>query len=85
MATIVAPSVLLLADDTLDVSLILDLSEEEEEKGQDKNKRLEFFVTEDLCDSEFFIASEKEDNLQYAYKKYTKPHLNLISPPPEFI
>lgn len=85
MATIIVPSVLVFVDDTIDISFILDASEEEEEKGKDKNKELEVFAVDNLSDLDDLFSSEIVDNLEYAYKKYTKPHLNLISPPPEFI
>lgn len=85
MATIIAPSVIVFVDDTIDVSFLLDASEEEEEKGKEKNKELEVFVVDSLSASDGLFSSEREDNLQYTYKKYPKPHLNLILPPPEFI
>ena len=84
MATIIAPSVLVFVDDTIDVSFILDASEEEEKKGNEKNKELEVLVVDSFIDSDELFSSERVDNLEYTYKKYTKPHLNLISPPPEF-
>jgi len=85
MATIIIPSVLVFVDDTIDITFLLDTSEEEEEKGKEKNKELEVFVVEYSTDSDSIFYSEKEDNLEYTYKKYPKPHLNLIFPPPEFI
>lgn len=85
LATTIAPSILLYIDNTIDVSFLLDASEEEEEKGKDKNKELEVFVVENLLEYDNLFSSEIEDNLEYTYKKYPKPHLNLIFPPPEFI
>lgn len=85
MATIIVPSVLVFVDDTIDVSFILDASEEEEEKGKEKNKEFEAFVVDNHLDSDELFSSETEDNLVYTFKKYSKPHLNLIFPPPEFI
>ena len=84
MAIIVAPSVLLLTDDTIDVSFLMDASEEEEEKGKDKNK-IEVVVIESDSDNDNVLNPDIEDNLGYTFKTYPKPHLNLISPPPEFI
>ncbi|MEJ6792485.1 MAG: hypothetical protein QNK89_07085 [Lacinutrix sp.] len=85
IATIIAPSVLLYVDDTIDISYLLDASEEEEEKGKEKNKELEVFVVENLLESEDLFYSKREESQSYTYKKYANPHLNLISPPPEFI
>jgi len=84
-ATIIAPSVLAFVDVTIDVSFLIDASEEEEEKVNGKNKELEVFVVEENLESDFFLTKKIEDFLGYSYKKYTKPHLNIIFPPPEFI
>ncbi|WP_290699020.1 hypothetical protein [Lacinutrix sp.] len=81
-----APSVLVLVDDSIDVSFLFDASEEEEEeKGKEKNKELEVFVIDTTLEAERFFASESQDNLEYTFKNYPKPHLNLLFPPPEFI
>jgi len=82
-ATIIAPSVLAFVDVTIDVSFLIDASEEEEEKGKEKNKEFEIIVLAlpTLCES--YFNSEGEENLGYCFKKYSKPHLNLIFPPPE--
>ena len=85
MATIITPSLIILVDDTIDVSFLIDSSEEEEEKGKDKNKELEVFVVEHLSESDVLLPFESEDNLEHKYRKYPKPHLNLIFPPPEFV
>lgn len=85
MATVTVPSVVVLFDDTIDVSFLLDTSEEEEEKGKDKNQELEVFLEDALVNSDDLFPSETQNNLEYTYKKYPIPHLNLISPPPEYI
>jgi hypothetical protein len=79
------PSILVLVDNSIDISFLMNVSEEEEEKGKGKNKELEVFVSTTSLGSDQFSSSETEDNVEYTYKKYSKPHLNLISPPPEFI
>ncbi len=77
---------ILLIDDAIDVSFLYDLSEEEEEenKSNEKNKEFEVIVLSltPVCESCF--TPENEENLSYCFKKYPKPHLNLIFPPPEF-
>jgi hypothetical protein len=78
-----APTVVLLIDDSIDVSSFY-ASSEEEEKGSEKNKEKEL-VFSDLDVSELGVTTlEVENNLGYFFKKYPKPHLNLIFPPPEF-
>lgn len=78
-----APTVVLLIDDSIDVSSFY-ASSEEEEKGSEKNKEKELlFFDLDSTDLDF-ASSEVENNLGYFFKNYPKPHLNLIFPPPEF-
>lgn len=82
MAFISAPSIILLTDNSEDVSIFYSLSEEEE-KGHETLKNIEVFNSE-LSNSEFIFASQlKSKVIGYSYKTYPKPHLNLISPPPE--
>lgn len=78
-----APTIILIIDDSADVSIFY-ASSEEEEKGSDKNKEVEllfFYLNSPDLD---FASSEVENNLGYYFKNYLKPHLNLIFPPPEF-
>ena len=78
-----APTIILIIDDSADVSIFYS-SSEEEEKGSEKNKEIELLFF-DLNNSDIdFASSEVENNLGYYFKNYPKPHLNLISPPPEF-
>ena len=80
LALITAPSIIVVMDDSVDVSVFYSLSEEEEE-----NKNLNLaFILENLEDS-FLETSKKTDNLGYCFKSYPKPHQNLLFPPPEFI
>ncbi|WGD35948.1 hypothetical protein [Olleya sp. YS] len=78
LGIITAPSIIIAMDDSVDISVFYSLSEEEEEI---KNIKL-ISSFEDLeCDfSEF---SNYDLYLGYYYKTYPKPHLNIISPPPE--
>ncbi|WP_299550724.1 hypothetical protein [Seonamhaeicola sp.] len=79
---LVAPSIIVLVDDSVDISIFY-TSSEEEEKGNEKNKDVEKLFFESLCADTAFTFSNMESELEYYYKKYAKPHLNLISPPPE--
>lgn len=79
---LVAPTVITLVDDTADVSMFYAASEEEE-KGSEKDKEIEVLFFELDNNDEDDASSIGENNLGYYYKKYPKPHLNLISPPPE--
>jgi len=78
-----APTVISIVGDSIDIAVFFDSSEEEEEKGQEKNIELELLFSnldhEDLNIS----CSEVGDNLGYYFKTYPKPHLNIVSPPPD--
>ena len=84
---LIAPTAILILDDTADVSFFYASSEEEEtgNEGSEKNKEVELLSFELLSTDIEFIPSEVENNLFYFFKNYSKPHLNLISPPPDFI
>ena len=60
MGFIIAPSIIVAFDNSIDISIIYSLNEEEE-KGSETHKNIVVVFS----------------------KKYPKPHLNLISPPPE--
>lgn len=82
MGFIIAPSVITMLDDSIDTSIFYSLAEEEE-KGSEKEKNIEIlFAVSNHYESDFSL-NEIENNLEYVYKKYSKPHLNLISPPPD--
>lgn len=83
MVTISLPSMVLFMEDSIDVTLLLDISEEEEEN--EKNKELELFQlsVENLKKNE--ITSIFKIDIHYQFKTYATPHLNLVFPPPDFI
>ncbi len=70
----------MILDDTVDISVFYSLSEEEEEI---KHAKLLFSDNEE--DLDYLRSVLKTNNLCYFFKNYSKPHLNLISPPPDFI
>ncbi|MDN3491377.1 hypothetical protein [Winogradskyella bathintestinalis] len=80
MALISAPTVILSFDESADVSNFYSITEEEE----NVNFKLLFERTSEL--SENLILSDAGVHLiSYTFKTYPKPHLNLISPPPDKI
>jgi hypothetical protein len=73
-----------MVDDTVDISFFYSLSEEEE-RGHQTIKNLEI-ISSDFNHSDLLFSSKLNSNtIGYNFKKYPKPHLNLISPPPERI
>lgn len=82
MAFLTAPTVLTWIDDSIDVSVFY-TSAEEEEKGNEKNKDMEKVFCEGPHPDPVFSRFNPENELEYFFKAYPKPHLNIISPPPE--
>lgn len=81
-ALISAPTILHAIDDTIDVSIFYSLSEEEEQ-GHETIKNLEILPSDHTHLDVLFLSNTPMDRIDYCFKKYPKPHLNLISPPPE--
>ena len=77
-----APTIIALVDDSIDISAFYTASEEEE-KGAEKNKDIEKLFFEIKNSETAFASTKMKDNLSFCFKTYPKPHLNLISPPPE--
>lgn len=84
LAFLAAPSVIVLVDDSIDVSMFY-ASSEEEEKGSEKNKDIEVLFTDGIGNELVFNSKQTSNNLGYFFKNYPKPQLNLISPPPQQI
>lgn len=80
LGLITAPSIIMAIDDSVDISVFYSISEEEEE-----SKNLKIFPSFGDLDYSFSEFFKYNTYLGYRYKIYPKPHLNLISPPPEFI
>ncbi|NMH88879.1 hypothetical protein [Flavivirga algicola] len=83
VAFLTAPTIIAFADDSVDISFFF-ASSEEEEKGSKKDKDVELLFFNLNVNEIDFASNETEDDLEYYFKNnYPKPHLNLISPPPE--
>jgi hypothetical protein len=82
MALIVAPSVIVAFDDSIDTSIFYSITEEEE-NGKHKSLVYSFSVMHNEHPTDFYL--KKYASFSYQYKNYPKPHLNLISPPPKQI
>lgn len=75
-----APSVIFAFNDSIDTSIFYSVTEEEE-SGKYKNLLSPFSLSNTDGLSKFSQNNEKF--FSYQFKNYAKPHLNLISPPPE--
>ncbi|WP_405574137.1 hypothetical protein [Winogradskyella sp. Asnod2-B02-A] len=80
MALISAPVIILSIDDSVDTTCFFSINEEEE------NAHVKLLFDKDDQISEFLFEDQTStDLIGYTFKHYPKPHLNLISPPPDFI
>lgn len=80
MALISAPTVIMTIDDTIDTTCFSGINEEEE----NTHTKLLFDKDQQISES-LFEDRVNIDLIGYTFKNYPKPHLNLISPPPDFI
>jgi len=79
MFIISAPTIIVSMDNSFDTTIFLDVNEEEEKDGV----KLLFEITSQ--DIEYFdLDVLNSDRDEYTFKKYSKPHINLIFPPPDY-
>lgn len=81
MAIISAPTIITSFNDSVDMSCFFGIGEEEEES---ENVKLLFENNLELSEDHFVIKT-RDNLIGFTFKTYQIPHLNLISPPPEFI
>ena len=85
MGIIISPTVIIAIDSSIDISMFNGVAEEHEEKTNEKHIEIESLFFE-INDKELTLALNlKKDKAFYVFKKYTKPHLNLVFPPPDFL
>ena len=80
MGLISAPTIILSIDDSVDVTCFYSISEEEENHAEKL-----IFENVNLDNASFFEDQVTTEVIGYTFKNYPIPHLNLISPPPDFI
>jgi len=79
---IAAPTLLLVAEDSLDVSFIIDIGEEENTEKESKNNlEIDVFKTNELVET--YLDSENTIFSEYYFRSYGKLYKKLHSPPPE--
>ena len=78
LALISAPSIIIAIDDSVDISMFYSITEEEEESS-----KIQLQSPDNFKDSECVFTYFDVEDIEYYFKNYPKPHLNLISPPPE--
>ena len=80
---LITPTTILIADSSIDVSMFYSLTEEKEEKVNEKNIEIELLFNEIDVNEMAFENDIIQNKTDYLFKKYSIPHLNLISPPPD--
>jgi ferric iron reductase protein FhuF len=80
---ITVPTVLFIVEDTVDVSILFDVNEEEN-KEKESNKTLELIVIETKDESHFILSYKTNKKSSYYVKNYTTFSLENFSPPPEY-
>ena len=77
VALISAPSIISAVDDSVDISILYSITEEE-------NENIKLTLPDSkLKETDNLFTNSSDKHLVYRNKKYTKTHLNLTLPPPE--
>lgn len=82
---IVLPTVIVAFDDSIDVSLFYNTSEEEKEKSQEKNIDKEFICSIEKDTIKSNVKDFEEFSLEYCFNAYKIPHIELSFPPPKLV
>lgn len=82
MSLIVTPSIMAVFGDSTDTSIMYSSAEEEEQHSKSKMET-HFPLNNNDALAGSYLQFRKFFN--YQFKNYQKPHLNLISPPPDHI
>ena len=83
MCLLIAPSVIITIDSSIDVSMFFNLSEEEEEKESEKNKEFEIALSEMVGSDLVLLSKNGIENSIHDKFWNSKPYLKLDSPPPK--
>tara|TARA_R110002049_G_scaffold80402_3_gene204460 strand:- start:444 stop:740 length:297 start_codon:yes stop_codon:yes gene_type:complete len=79
-----APTIITLVDENQDISIFLNLSEEEEEShGKQAIKEIKVYPTTDLI--VFFRKIQKKKNVRFTSKNYISLYPKILTPPPESV
>jgi hypothetical protein len=80
---IIAPTIVTMIDSSIDISFIYSSSEEESENLKGEKEKLVFST---LNINEYnFSSTKRVSALTHVNKNYTKPHLGMVFPPPEYL
>lgn len=81
---LITPTVISLLDNTQDVTLFMNMSEEEENQGKTTFKEIKIFShSEDVTIS--YIKDQKRKNVRFLSKNYISEYPKKVTPPPKFV
>jgi hypothetical protein len=83
MALIISPTAIIIIDNSTDISMFYDVNEEKEEKVNEKNIEIESLFDKIEGKEVNLTINTGQNNVDYFLKKYSKPHLNFTTPPPD--
>jgi len=78
---IVAPTLISMVEDSFDISIIIDMGEEESKEKETKKLEIELTMSK-FSDLEL-MASEERSRAEHYSRSYSSFYLKLHSPPPE--
>jgi hypothetical protein len=86
LSLLVAPSIISLNEDSIDISFFLDINEEEEEnKGKEESKvdsKLKIYPTTFAAS---FLSIQITKNIRFLSKNYVSRTPKIATPPPKFV
>lgn len=75
------PTILTIVDNSIDISLIISTTDDEE---SEKNLDFKVIFPNVKSNNSGIALSYSKNSLLHCNKKYGKPYLDLISPPPDY-
>ena len=83
---LVTPTVISFIDDTQDIAFLLEMNEEEENKGKEAAKDLEIKIYSSEHVGFYFLNKiQKKKNVSFWSKNYTSVFPKNTTPPPKFL
>lgn len=83
LMVLITPTVLIIVDETFDTSIVVSISEEEQEKVGEKDLDIELLLSNYNLEAINCGTQILQINTTYCNRTYNTPHFNIISPPPE--
>jgi len=82
LAFLAMPAIIVMVDGSVDISYFYSVSEEEE-KGNEKKLDIKILYSTLKTNSLGLVFTYQNSGFRCFLSKYTKPNLNIISPPPD--